>query len=58
MLGWSEEQIFNSSIKHIMKQIDIHMKVNNPKGTNNKEENKSNSKPKNENNVQVFTVLD
>ena len=41
-----------------MKQIDIHMKVNNPKGTNNKEENKSNSKAKNENNVQVFTVLD
>ncbi len=40
-----------------MKQIDIHVKVNNPDGTN-KEKSMSNNRQKNDKNVQVFTVLD
>ena len=57
MLGWTEEQFFSSTIKHIMKQINIHMKVNNP-DTRDKVENKeTNSKSKVENS-QVFDVLD
>ncbi len=58
MLGWSEEQFFSSSIRHVMKQIDIHMKINNPDGTNKVENNDRNTKTVNNNNEQVFSVLD
>lgn len=58
MLGWTEEQFFSSTIKHIMKQINIHMKINNNPDARDKVENKeTNSKGKVENS-QVFTVLD
>ena len=57
MLGWTEEQFFSSTIKHIMKQINIHMKINNPDARDKVENKETNSKGKVENS-QVFTVLD
>lgn len=57
MLGWTEEQFFSSTIKHIMKQINIHMKINNPDARDKVENKETNSKSKFENS-QVFTVLD
>ena len=57
MLGWTEEQFFSSTIKHMMKQINIHMKINNPDARDKVENKETNSNSKIENN-QVFTVLD
>lgn len=57
MLGWTEEQFYSSTIKHIMKQINIHMKVNNPNARDRVENKETNIKSKVENS-QVFDVLD
>lgn len=57
MLGWTEEQFYSSNLKHIMKQINIHMKVNNHDARDKVENKETNSKTKAENS-QVFTVLD
>jgi len=54
ILNWSEEQFYNSSLKHLMKQIDIHMKINNPSEHVSKEQLTSDR----ESNYQVFEVLD
>ena len=58
MLGWSEEQFFSSSIRHVMKQIDIHMKVNNPDKANKVKKNDISTKTINSNKELVFSVLD
>lgn len=57
MLGWTEEQFYTSSLKHIMKQINIHIKINNPDAREKVGNKETNSKRKIENS-QVFTVLD
>lgn len=56
LLGWSEETFYSSSLKHIMKQINIHMKINNPDGF--KSENKETNRKEIGGNTQVFEVLD
>jgi hypothetical protein len=57
LLGWTEEQFYSSSLKHIMKQMNIHMKINNPDAGDKFENRETNSKSNTENS-QVFAVLD
>lgn len=57
MLGWTEEQFLHSSLRHIIKQIDIHVKINSPKNGDTKENNSKSNNNKQSRKV-CYKVLD
>lgn len=57
MLGWTEEQFLHSSLRHIIKQIDIHVRINSPKNGDTKENNSKSNNDKQSRKV-CYKVLD
>ena len=53
-MGYSEEQFYSCSLKHLFKQIDIHMNIN--KGSSGTSDNKDENN--NEDNKVTYYVVD
>lgn len=55
ILGYSEEQFYSCSLKHLFKQIDIHMNIN--KGSSGTSDNKTENNNE-DRNVTTYYVVD